>query len=343
MTDRTYPPGQERGAPGVPADPAAPRAATRLPVPASLFHRGRTPHFALFDSHGGSIDPVAARTVHISPADAEGLREFLLERLSSVARDQDVPPADLGWAVTRLLVHEASDLVSAHGRPGHRSTLDGVLRQLVRLAARGTQARSALLPALSSIHTPVAHSVDTALYATVLATAHGVDDEEQLTDIALAGLFADISKMHMSRSMLQRQGPLRRDEWAVMRRHPDQSAQIMARFSVGAPAARAAVRFHHERWDGNGYGERLVGTDIPFEARCLAIADVYSALVVERPAGPAMTAFEALRTMSHPPGQFDPSLLRTFVRLLGDARPVALVRRLAEAVTAGIDDGARAA
>jgi putative two-component system response regulator len=74
--------------------------------------------------------------------------------------------------------------------------------------------------------------------------------------------------------------------------------------------ARAIVRHHHERYDGNGYPDGLYGEAIPPAARLVAVADVYDALRRERVFKAAMSHAEAVETIvRHSPGQFDPSLL----------------------------------
>jgi putative two-component system response regulator len=77
--------------------------------------------------------------------------------------------------------------------------------------------------------------------------------------------------------------------------------------------ARAIVRHHHERFDGNGYPDRLSGDAIPAAARLVAVADVYDALRRRRQHKAAMSHAQAMRILlQHSPGQFDPALLVAF-------------------------------
>src|SRR5262249_43123649 len=78
------------------------------------------------------------------------------------------------------------------------------------------------------------------------------------------------------------------------------------------------ARHHHERYDGTGYPDQLVGNAIPLAARLLAIADVYDALRSQRVYKPGLSHAEAMRMiLEDSPGQFDPALLQAFQRSAG--------------------------
>ncbi|HEV8474062.1 MAG TPA: HD-GYP domain-containing protein [Methylomirabilota bacterium] len=99
--------------------------------------------------------------------------------------------------------------------------------------------------------------------------------------VGQAGLLHDIGKIGVPETILTKPGPLTPEEWAVMRAHPVVGAQIVAPFEFFAPAV-AAIRHHHERWDGSGYPDGLAGDAIPIEARIVAVADVFDALTSNR-------------------------------------------------------------
>jgi len=92
----------------------------------------------------------------------------------------------------------------------------------------------------------------------------------------------DIGKMAIPDSILLKPGPLRDEEWSVMRLHPDYALQMLAPISYLAPAVDIPFR-HHERWDGSGYPGGLRGEEIPLPARLFAVVDVWDALTSDRP------------------------------------------------------------
>ena len=85
---------------------------------------------------------------------------------------------------------------------------------------------------------------------------------------------------------------------------------------------------HHERWDGKGYPQGLAGEQIPLHGRLMAIADVYDALISERPYKKAFTHEEAVRIITEGKGtQFDPVLTELFEEIEGEFNKIAIRRR----------------
>ncbi len=88
--------------------------------------------------------------------------------------------------------------------------------------------------------------------------------------------------------------------------------------SMNAPTVSAAVRGHHERWDGCGYPDGLAGDEIPIEARIIALADAYDGMTSGRRSGTVMSRAAALQEIDHALGtRFDPDLSEEFIRLVG--------------------------
>ena len=105
-----------------------------------------------------------------------------------------------------------------------------------------------------------------------------------------------------------------------MKKHPEAGLELVA--GIDFPGdIRAMIRSHHERWDGKGYPDGLVGEVTPLNARLLCIADVYDALTSARPYRTALTHAKGLEIMRASPGQFEPRLLDAFVEW-ADAREI---------------------
>jgi len=120
---------------------------------------------------------------------------------------------------------------------------------------------------------------------------------------------------------LAKPGPLDADEWALMQTHPVVGDRIVH----GIPALRhaaAAVRHHHERYDGTGYPDRLAGTAIPIEARIIAAVDAYAAMTADRPYSAARTPEDAATELRRCAGtQLDRRVVTALLALLGLAAP----------------------
>jgi putative nucleotidyltransferase with HDIG domain len=155
------------------------------------------------------------------------------------------------------------------------------------------------------------HSERVSAYAVNLAKTVGITGRE-LTWLRIGGLLHDVGKTIVPTSVLVKPGVLNESEWTMMKRHTVVGDEIVA--SLDLPFnVRPIVRNHHERWDGQGYPDGLAGDEIPFEARVLAVADVWDALTTARSYRNAFPAGEARRILEHQAGRsLDPKLVQAF-------------------------------
>ena len=106
-------------------------------------------------------------------------------------------------------------------------------------------------------------------------------EDQQSSDIELAALLHDIGKIAVPIGVLQKSGSLTESEWVSMRKHPGTGADMLERVEKLKHVAHI-VRSHHERMDGMGYPDRMPGSEIPLEARVVAVADAFHAMVTKR-------------------------------------------------------------
>ncbi|MBV9278932.1 MAG: HD-GYP domain-containing protein [Chloroflexi bacterium] len=140
----------------------------------------------------------------------------------------------------------------------------------------------------------------------------------EVTLIVSAARVHDIGKIGIPDHVLHKTGKLAPDEWELMRMHPEQGADLMQRYPSFARGT-AIVRHHHERWDGQGYPHGLKGTDIPFGARVIAVADSFDAMTSDRPYRRGMSPREAARILREGRGtQWDAAIVDAFLRSMAD-------------------------
>ncbi len=155
------------------------------------------------------------------------------------------------------------------------------------------------------------HSRRVGVLAERLALAHGMAAPRG-RQLRIAGVLHDLGNLGVPRRVMSKPHILTVDEMELVREHPRHTHDILARVPGMADAAVWAGA-HHERLDGRGYPNQLEGTEIPIEARMIAIADAFDALTSARPHRPAIAANEALALMERSAGtQFDPELLELF-------------------------------
>ena len=166
---------------------------------------------------------------------------------------------------------------------------------------------------------PENHCAQVADLAASIAVAVGLP-EVTVMRCRLAGWLHDLGKIAIPDAILTKAGPLDDAEWAVMRTHAEIGESILRRIA-GLSDAAAAVRHHHERFDGSGYPDGLSGDDIPVEARIVACADTYSAITVDRVDRSARPADEAIASSVRAPARSRPAAW------IGRARSPVLVAR----------------
>ena len=294
-----------------------------ITVPAAFFVGGEPPAFALFDRNRRIADLRIARTVYVSEGDCGALSVYLRRLLPVLRNSSSSGAAARAWALHRALKEDLDEVLPLLAEDPERPMLMRHLIELSRLAAQWVPAQPAayLAELAQGAQSASAHGVTTALFALTLCAADGSADVEALTAMTLAGLLADVGKLSMPDAILRKPGPLSPEEWDLTRRHPEQSVAQLMRAGVRSVPTLRAVRWHHERWSGGGYPDRLHGNEIPVEARILAIADAFAALTVDRPFTMGVRAYDALTEMAGSEGHFDPRLLRTFVTAIGRAFP----------------------
>ena len=152
------------------------------------------------------------------------------------------------------------------------------------------------------------HSKATAEWARRLARAMDCDPDT-VEFIALCALLHDVGKISTPDEVLLKPGPLAPAEWDIMRDHSAAGARILNQVP-SLQRCSLVVRAHHERFDGGGYPDGLVGTSIPFEARVVAVADAFHAMISERPYRKPIPPRQALKILEEGRGsQWDPGVV----------------------------------
>jgi putative two-component system response regulator len=157
-----------------------------------------------------------------------------------------------------------------------------------------------------------------------MAAVLGLDERQQMT-VRIAGYLHDIGKIGIADAVLLKPARLDDSEMAEMRRHSEIGAAILEIHEAMSEIAQI-VRHHHERWDGRGYPDALVGGGIPLGGRIIAVADAFSAMTSDRTYRPAMTVERAWAELhGHAGTQFDPEIVGVFEQIVdeqGDLRPL---------------------
>jgi putative nucleotidyltransferase with HDIG domain len=175
------------------------------------------------------------------------------------------------------------------------------------------------------------HTKDVVELTLRVADELGVDDDTR-RGAEFGALLHDVGKIHIPNAIINKPGPLDDDEWVIMKTHTVEGQKMLER--VGGALARVGVvvRASHERWDGGGYPDGLVGEEIPLAARIVSACDAYNAMTTDRSYRKALAVADAVAELERCAGtQFDPAVVAALVKVEAAAlRPPAWQLTLSE-------------
>ena len=179
--------------------------------------------------------------------------------------------------------------------------LEAQSREMLELMVKAIEARD---PYTSG------HSVRVSAMSRAIATEMKLP-YERVEQIATAALLHDVGKIHEKFApVLRKEARLTEEEHKLLQEHPVKSAELVGVISGFKGVVLDSVRSHHERWDGNGYPDRLKGDQVPLGARIIAVADTVDAMRTDRPYRPAANYEETIRELERCRGaQFDPAII----------------------------------
>ncbi len=157
------------------------------------------------------------------------------------------------------------------------------------------------------------HSLDVAIYTLILGVELAIHDDK-LELLGLGALLHDVGKLFIPPSLINKKGKISDEEYEILKSHVVIGYETLGKI-IGMPTvARAIVLFHHERYDGKGYPRGLKDGEIPLFARIASVADVYDALISDRPWREALLPHVALEyLLSGGDTLFERKLVRTFI------------------------------
>jgi putative nucleotidyltransferase with HDIG domain len=157
------------------------------------------------------------------------------------------------------------------------------------------------------------HCERVARYAMALAQELGLEEEQQ-TAIRIGAYLHDLGKVRVPHEILNKAGALTAEEFEIIKMHPVWGLELLA--TVDFPwDIKPIIRWHHERYDGTGYPDRLQGDEIPVSAQIICIVDVYDALTTTRSYRPALSHTEAMKQITASRSWWRADIYEAFTRV----------------------------
>jgi len=213
--------------------------------------------------------------------------------------------------------------------------MDAVVEQISASVLRHPSAMISLTRLRTADEYTYIHSVSVCALMTAVARQMGLSAAE-VQAAGTAGLLHDVGKLLTPPEVLNKPGRLTDEEFAVMKRHPEQGVALLEEWQASAETIDVC-RHHHEKFDGSGYPDGLAGTQISLLSRIAAVCDVYDAISSTRPYKTAWSPAESIRRMAEWKGHFDPQVFQAFVKTLGIYPIGSLVRLSTEQLAVVVD------
>jgi HD-GYP domain-containing protein (c-di-GMP phosphodiesterase class II) len=145
---------------------------------------------------------------------------------------------------------------------------------------------------------------------------------DELQELEIAALLHDVGKIAIPKEILNKPARLTEAEFELMKTHTLEGQALLDRIGGRLARVGAVVRSCHERWDGRGYPDGLIGEEIPVQARIVFVCDAYSAMTTDRPYRKSLGREEALKELIANSGsQFEPRVVTALVKVVSESEP----------------------
>ncbi|MBN2581898.1 MAG: HD domain-containing protein [Planctomycetes bacterium] len=285
-----------------------------VPVPADIFEAECVLTFSLYARpNGGAIECVchqsesldqrqlqalkadSVRVFYVDTAEHRAYQQFAESALGNIVDRDDLPAGkkvEICYSTTRELIREAFESSNLEQVVDtHRETW---VNNMVTLICSDEAALDSMVGMLSHDYYTYTHMVNVSVMVTALAYRLGQRDKDTLRQLASGGLLHDIGKTRVNPDTLNKVGRLTPQEWDELKQHPDLGLQFLLSRPGIKPMELMMVHQHHEKLDGGGYPQGLVGREITAEAQMTAVVDIYDALTSKRPYRKAMPHEQAV-------------------------------------------------
>lgn len=163
------------------------------------------------------------------------------------------------------------------------------------------------------------HALNTAILSILLGRWLNLSLHE-IWELGLTGILHDVGELQLPEGMLKKKGPLNAEEWAMVKTHPVLGAKTLMKTDWMPPRVIIGVLMHHERLDGTGYPQGILGSDIPLYPRIVAVASIFNAMTTDRSYARAVDIFASLNELRNRSfGQLDARVTRILYEKIHEA------------------------
>ena len=249
--------------------------------------------------------------------DRDSYMEYMEKHLSAITQDASIPLKEKSRTIYKNASKVLEKIFDKPEAKENVSKVKNLVENTIDVVLMDERSIRSLIEVSSYDYYTYTHSVDVAVYAVGFGHFLGLGQDE-LKKLGYSAMMHDIGKSKVPSDIINKKGILTPEEFEEVKLHPHHGFNIMKNLGENDPDILAGVKYHHEKFDGNGYPDRIQGEEIPFFAQIIAISDVFSALSTKRAYKDAFSSFNALSTMKNEMTEnFNPKLLLHFIKFMG--------------------------
>lgn len=252
-------------------------------------------------------------TLYIRNEEMAPVASFLEETIGDIMGNEGLQPQVKGQILSQVAMNYVMDLFTTPDKLTDLERCRHLVRQLMNFIIQHPHAFDSLHAVVEHDYYTFVHSVQVASLSMLAhAEIYGLPLYE-LEDVGIGGILHDVGMIFIPTTILDKPDALSNFEYTMIKRHAQRGYECLRDMGGFSEISLAAVRFHHERYNGDGYPFNLKGDAIPRTAQITAICDVYSALTSNRPYRSAISNEEALTLMEREGRTiFNPDLMARF-------------------------------
>jgi len=266
----------------------------------------------------------ATQFLYIRSGDMELLNGFMESSLSDLLASENLGSAAKGRVLYQTTVNCVIDMFEAPETAANLTRCRDMVQHIMQFVAADPNAMASLQTVIDHNFYIFAHAVQVAALSLLVHDKLFDLAPDEMTDVGIGALIHDYGMTFITSEVLEKNDALSNIEYYKVKQHTQKGYEYLKRCGNYSEVVLNIVRYHHERYDGNGYPTGIKGDNIPRSAQVAAICDVYSALIMDRAHRKASSHADAVKIMCDDAckGAFNPELFERFVELIAQNQPV---------------------
>lgn len=262
--------------------------------------------------------------LYVRSGDMEVLNEFMEHSLADLLAREDLGSAAKGRVLYQTSVNCVIDMFEAPETASNLARCRSMVQHIMQFVAADPHAMESLQTVIDHNFYIFAHAVQVAALSLLVHEKLFDLAPDEMADVGIGSLIHDYGMTFITSEVLEKNDALSDIEYYKVKQHTQKGYEYLKRCGNYSEVVLNIVRYHHERYDGNGYPIGIKGDDIPRSGQVAAICDVYSALIMDRAHRKASSHDDAIKTMCDEArkGAFKPELFERFVEIIAETHPV---------------------